>query len=567
MHKLKNFLLFILLAFMVRAQDDFLINQYDVLIEQNESGYFDVVENLEINFFKQRRGIYRDVDLSYLVEGKRVYIDVSSVKVSGAPFKLEGNKNQLAIRIGDPDKFVTGTQTYEISYRVRGAIMTYEDHHEFYWNVIGVGWPIEIKNASFIYKYPTDWSNRINTFKASYGPASSVTNMPNLSHQNNVIAGVVPYPLAPREGLSLSIVIPKELMNDQVPIGPISKKRNPTLDKISKWAVLLPISLASFLLAQWRRLYQTAEQHIDDIAVQHYPPVGKSPLFIGTFYDGRANNRDIMALLPYWGQRGNLRIYQSTEVELTEFERVESLPTDAEYYEVLIFNEIFSKSNRVRLRDLKEMFYSLTFSIGGKVRRDIRSRALYDEAAYRIFHTGWMIAAFVFLVILGISVIAALGALIAGIGLILVGVSCLIIHFLPPKKSSKGVILHNHLKGLYKHLRHPDPDDLTRLIEENPDYLFEMYPYVIAFDHDKSWLERSGSYPVSYPPWYIPHMMLGGPMRSSTPTFKEFSDGFNPKSIERAFFTPPPSQGSSGGSFRGGGSVGGGFGGGGGRSW
>ena len=48
--------------------------------------------------------------------------------------------DDLDIKIGDPDRTITGEHTYEITYRVRGAYNAFEDHDELYWNVVGNEW-------------------------------------------------------------------------------------------------------------------------------------------------------------------------------------------------------------------------------------------------------------------------------------------------------------------------------------------------------------------------------------------------------------------------------------------
>ena len=41
------------------------------------------------------------------------------------------------IKIGDPDRTISGEHTYDIRYRVKGALNGFEDHDELYWNAIG----------------------------------------------------------------------------------------------------------------------------------------------------------------------------------------------------------------------------------------------------------------------------------------------------------------------------------------------------------------------------------------------------------------------------------------------
>ena len=49
------------------------------------------------------------------------------------------------IKIGDPDQTVTGAHTYDIAYRVEGALNAFRDHDELYWNAIGDEWSVPIR--------------------------------------------------------------------------------------------------------------------------------------------------------------------------------------------------------------------------------------------------------------------------------------------------------------------------------------------------------------------------------------------------------------------------------------
>ena len=54
----------------------------------------------------------------------------------------------IHIRIGDPDKLVSGNQTYLITYQVENTILFLQDHDELYWNVTGNHWKAPIREAS-----------------------------------------------------------------------------------------------------------------------------------------------------------------------------------------------------------------------------------------------------------------------------------------------------------------------------------------------------------------------------------------------------------------------------------
>ena len=61
-----------------------------------------------------------------------------------AQFETEQSGSIFRIKIGDPNRTITGVHTYTITYRVRGALNPFADHDELYWNVTGNQWPVHI---------------------------------------------------------------------------------------------------------------------------------------------------------------------------------------------------------------------------------------------------------------------------------------------------------------------------------------------------------------------------------------------------------------------------------------
>src|SRR5207244_7921950 len=81
-------------------------------------------------------------------------IDVLSVQSSDAPDQYEtsdfenGSVGYLRIKIGDPDRTITGHHTYVIKYRVQGALNGFRDHDELSWNAVGGNWPVIIDDVT-----------------------------------------------------------------------------------------------------------------------------------------------------------------------------------------------------------------------------------------------------------------------------------------------------------------------------------------------------------------------------------------------------------------------------------
>src|SRR6266852_1720273 len=106
-----------------------------------------VREDIRADFGSQHHhGIFRTIPARYGYDSTRdryYGLRVESVTDGSKPvdFQLSGYDN-VTIKIGNPDILVTGAQRYVITYIVQGAMNSFSDHDELFWNVDGALWPV-----------------------------------------------------------------------------------------------------------------------------------------------------------------------------------------------------------------------------------------------------------------------------------------------------------------------------------------------------------------------------------------------------------------------------------------
>ena len=106
----------------------------------NHDGTFGVVEDLAVDFRGlQKHGIYRDIPTNAPLDdthNRVTEIKVASVDDGSKAWKYEVSRDgsNLRIKIGDPDKLITGVQRYRITYRVIGGLNPQDTADELYWN-------------------------------------------------------------------------------------------------------------------------------------------------------------------------------------------------------------------------------------------------------------------------------------------------------------------------------------------------------------------------------------------------------------------------------------------------
>ena len=97
----------------------------------------------------ERHGIIRRFPVEYDDQpdddDRRVLdVDVAAVTrqagrggAEAEPYEVSRDGDDLVIRVGDPDVTITGRQRYVVRYTVRGAMNSFPDHEELFWNVTG----------------------------------------------------------------------------------------------------------------------------------------------------------------------------------------------------------------------------------------------------------------------------------------------------------------------------------------------------------------------------------------------------------------------------------------------
>lgn len=118
-------------------------------------GTMHVTETIAYDFGKaaDRHGIERfiPVKFSYDAERNRVYplSNESASSPTGAPSAVDKTSGDVtSLRIGDPDRTVSGVQTYVLEYDLAGVVNTVDGGQELYWNALGDQTAVPVEKAT-----------------------------------------------------------------------------------------------------------------------------------------------------------------------------------------------------------------------------------------------------------------------------------------------------------------------------------------------------------------------------------------------------------------------------------
>jgi uncharacterized membrane protein YgcG len=535
----------------------FRITDYKVDVRIYAAGYFEVNETIEVEFSEPRRGIFRQIPYIYkLGDGERK-IKIYDLDVEGWRYKDYTEGYYRVIRIGDPDIYVNGKQTYKISYKVRNAFLFHEDFTEFYWNLIGDQWPVPIDKISFDVRFDQFIALRDGDYKIFAGEAGSQEQRANIRYQLNRLVGETTSMLEPYEGVTLAVKFPLEY-----------------IERPSEWEVWLekygPGALGMLLLSIFSGIfYRLWKKYGKDYPivrmVQYLPPKELTPSEAGVIIDEKADNVDILALLPYWAHKGYIqirRIPRKWAKDDHELIKLKHLDPPVPAYESVIFHALFRSGDRVLVSSLKDKFYNDMNAAKTQLSSHIKNTLdIYYPVSIRMQIISGFISAILIgaAILLGLLFNSLLLAVTLGIsGLIGIGFTANML-----KKNQNGVRLYQAVLGFKMFVEKAEKDRLERMLKEDPDYFEKTLPYAMVFGYARKWSAQFDGLLTEPPKWYIGGPGYGHGHFMPSEFGKAFDSGM--QEIQSAFTSSPQSSG--GGSFGGGGSVGGGFGGGGGGSW
>ena len=539
----------------------------DITIQKDSSLH--IVEAIDADFGAlQKHGIFRTIPVRYQWDGThvRVYqLQVRSVTDAGGKairYETSDQGASKVIKIGDPDRTVSGRQNYRITYDVSGTMNAFADHDELFWNVNGGSWDVRAQAVTATIHAPA----ALQRATCYQGPAGS----DEACRFTTTASGAdfaATRPFAPRGQLTIVAALAKGVVAEPAPI--IARDNGNVLgyfEPLPLWLALAAFTLvAGLALLYWR--WYTAGRDPGDrqtIVPEYEPPDKIRPAQLGVILDESADTKDVTATIVDLAVRGYLTITEEPQqwifgkkdwtLHATGKGKADLLP-----YEGTVYDGLFKDGTDVKVSELRTHFVTSLRSAEGELYRDSAARKWFATRPDRV-RQGY--AGLSVLVIIAGAVVAwllgrTLGAGLVGVALIAVGFVALAIARIMPAKTAAGAELHRRTLGFGRYMEVAETERQRFAERENifSDYL----PYAIVFGCVDRWARAFKDIDMTKQTasWYIGSGPFNAGVLSSS------LQGFS-SNLGSAISSTPGSSGGSG--FSGGGSGGGG-GGGGGGSW
>jgi hypothetical protein len=589
------------------AQSDtgWTIERFDVHLDVRGDGSVLVTERIDVDFGDlSRRGIFRVIPVHYRVSGAdsahipdgltagevRRVIAIDRVAVtSSAPDDVERSTEggHLTIRIGDPDVYVTGAQSYVLSYRVRGALNAFDAVDELYWNATGNDWSVPIRAASVEVSAPD--IREAACFAGRLGGTRACAS----GDVGGQRARFSVTDLQPGEGVTVAVGMPAGAVD--VPAPMIEALWHPLRALAgSAWAWPLAIltavlgfgGVALLVYRQGRDRVLRGGVSVDgrleapeamrrglfsrlEAPVRFRPPDDLRPAQLGLLVDERVDAVEISATIVDLAVRGYLRIEEYEKgrwlLSRTDWRLVRLPEPDDDTllpFERKLLDALFSSGETIEVGELKGKFHEEHAEVCKLVYADGVRRGWFRRSpqATRGLWAGTGVLALLVAVGLFVAAMAFTTIALAAVPLVLAALALLVAHGAMPHRTAKGSARLAETLGFREFIRTAEADRMAFAEQEQ---IFARYlPYAMVFGAVDRWvgafagLSTAAATAAGATAWYASSTgatSLDGLARG----LSDFSHTVGP-----ALSTAPSSSGSGGG-----GSSGGGFGGGGGGSW
>jgi uncharacterized membrane protein YgcG len=602
------------------AAGGFEITSYDVSAVVSENNVYDVTETINVHFNMERHGIYREIPVNSEItreaaDGERITTRVPSsvwdINVQGWDYSVDTGGDMVTIKIGSADKWLSGDQTYKISYKIGFGDDGVNRFDEAYFNIIGTDWEAPIQKATFSVTLPKPFENKPGF---STGYQSSTGYDPGVFKyevSGNTISGEIQRELNPYEGVTMRLELPQGYFK-------VPDARIPDWIAMGVMALLAAVSVILFLM------YGRDDKPVE--TVEFYAPDGLNSAEVGYIIDGVVDNRDVVSLIVYWADKGYLSIKELSKGKF-ELTKLKDMGPEAKAFELHMFDGLFRKGPSITTTQLNNKFYKTFESTKSMVKMSFASheREVFTQKSLSVMPWVTLLSCLpvIIAVVLGFSRMGEGGmfALLAGIplGLALLIPQYIVINLMRAwrgvknaglklfivlifwalfavllviitlgnsyekampftaiaasgiiglcavfirKRTPQGVEWAGKIIGLRNFIATAESDRLQTLVNENPHYFYNVLPYAYVLGITDMWIKNFEGIALQPPQWYYGQ----GPF---TPIL--FAASFNnAMTTMSSHMTSSPSSsgsGGGGGGFSGGGFSGGGGGGGGGGSW
>ena len=531
---MKKFLFTLILIFMFimnanALESDYKINSYDINISINENNTMHIIEYIDVNFKKPTTFFNKKIK-TVITDGKNYkgYAKVNNIEMNNE-FIVERNKGYINYKIGSEYKPKNGNSKYILEYDYSLSSDEYIGFDRFYLDLLDNTWNSNIDNFTFKIKFPKDFDKTKVTFNQYNNMVYDIA--------NNTITGRYASIIKPLGKITIDVKLPDKYFTNYINLLDILR-------------FVIPILCIIIALIVWLKY---GKDDYSNSLIRYHAPDGINSFQASYLLSDSITDKSIVSLLLMFCYKGYIRIIENKHD--FEIEKLKEYDGN-DLCEKIFFKGLFLYGNKINKNDLNYSFYKYIEDIKNVFRDEKIKSKFYLKSSIKksIIHLLLIVIIFLFsiiipfikyvgfnnellfpliafLIILFInkddnyklkSALTNLACLFGSLpilitlsysydipylkySIILSIVSMIFVYILyinMKKKNEDTAKIYSELKGLKRFIMFANIDEINKLVNENPDYFYEILPYAYSFNLTDEWTSKFKNLAIPEPEWY-----------------------------------------------------------------
>lgn len=338
----------------------FEIVKYELVYDVRADRTMSVNESVTIHFTgSQSTGFYRYIPVN---AGDRVTkVDVLNADGSKADYSVSMDEPDfITLSVGDYSNKTNRTFTYIIKYDY--AITRPEAENLISLNAVGFGTGATVKNVDVTVKLPdgVKYENGKPAIKYYAGKVGTTTESNDYTFVNNVIKAHYDE-FSNYSGMTFYITYEDGVLSTRFDFVPYIM------------VIIGCLLLAALVAVKFLRFHKPPLAPV----VNFTAPNDMDPLVMGKLIDNSVNTEDVTSLIYYWADKGYLQINLEDEDDPLLIRLWKNLPDGTPKHQQIMFNDLFIKSDEVKISELSGKFYKTVEQVTKCVNEG--NKNLYDS--------------------------------------------------------------------------------------------------------------------------------------------------------------------------------------------
>lgn len=464
---------------------EFEIVNYDVVMDVDKNNRIDVIENIVVNLPGNNfNGIYKSIPKwlkYYNSDGKenKKKIVITNLRAEGEKFVLSETSDSIGIRIGSTRTTANpGLHTYKIMYRYNMGKDNNKDFDELVFNVFDNYDNTKIDNMSVTINMPNNIDeNSINFFKENEKINSNISYTVN---GNTLVARLSSYQLD--DSVTLNMKLP-----DGYFVGGIS---NYGFICFIICIALVVLSIYSF--CSWSKYGKDFNKYSQ--TVEFYPPEDLDAAQVGFIYGEKSITKLTTALIIGLASKGYISIEEISKNKYKIVKTGNNNSKKMSITEQIVYQELFKDGNNENIISENPSFASV-FAKVNTCLENVMDKKINDiESRNKMYLT---------FTLLFIGIVAWIGSYLyirdlnpaynivytlSFAAIFISGFFAIITN----RKTSYGEMISSKVLGFRNYLNTAEKNQLEKLVEDDPNYFYNILPYTYVLNISKKWINTFG---------------------------------------------------------------------------